>query len=108
MRTLWVKKEFFDLVVSGKKTLEVRVFYASLRTIKKQDILNLNNRFPIRVKDIRTYQNFEEMLSREDSSKIFPGESSEKILSLLRSFYPPEKERLGVIVFEVDAQNKRN
>ena len=44
MKNLWVKKKFFDLIVEGKKTLEVRVLYPSLRSIQKGDLISLNKK----------------------------------------------------------------
>jgi len=102
MKNLWVKKKFFDLIVEGKKTLEVRVLYPSLRSIQKGDLISLNKKAIIRVKDIRLYPNFETMLQYEDASKILPGSNREEVLRCLQSLYSPQKERLGVFVFEIE------
>lgn len=101
-RTLWVKKEFFDLIVSGNKTLEIRVAFPVFKLIKRGDLINLNNRAMIRIKDVRAYPDFETMLSHEKASQILPGSNQEKVLGLLKSLYPPQKEKLGVVVFEIE------
>ena len=44
------------------------------------------------------------MLDHEDPRTIGGdlGESREKLLSVIREIYPPEKERLGVLAIEVE------
>ena len=101
-RLMWIKKRFFDLILSGEKTLEVRVLYPNLRSIRKGELISLNNQATIRVKDVRKYSTFEEMLSKEEASRIVPGSNREELLRLLKSLYPPHKEQLGVLVLEVE------
>jgi ASC-1-like (ASCH) protein len=101
-RLMWIKKRFFDLILSGEKTLEVRVLYPNLRSIQKGELVTLNNQATIRIKDVRRYSTFEEMLSKEEASRIVPGSSREELLRLLKSIYPPHKEQLGVLVLEVE------
>jgi ASC-1-like (ASCH) protein len=62
----------------------------------------LNNQATIRIKDVRKYSTFEEMLSREDVSRIVPGSNREEVLRLLKSLYPPHKEQMGVLVLEIE------
>ncbi|MGC9059329.1 MAG: ASCH domain-containing protein [Candidatus Aenigmatarchaeota archaeon] len=99
---MWIKRRFFDLILSGEKTLEVRVLYPNLRSIQKGELVNLNNQATIRIKDVRKYSTFEEMLSKEDASRIVPGSNREEVLKLLKSLYPPHKEQMGVLVLEVE------
>jgi ASC-1-like (ASCH) protein len=99
---MWIKRRFFDLILSGEKTLEVRVLYPNLRSIQKGEFVNLNNQATIRVKDVRKYPTFEEMLSHEEASRIVPGSNREELLRLLKSLYPPHKEQMGVLVLEVE------
>jgi ASC-1-like (ASCH) protein len=40
IRKMWIKKRFLDLILSGEKTLEVRVLYPNLRSIQKGEIIN--------------------------------------------------------------------
>jgi len=108
MKNLWIKKQFFDLIVQGKKTLEVRVSYPGLKKIKKGDVIGLNNKVKVKIKDIRTYSDFEKMILNEDPNAILPESTSEQVLNLLKKIYPPKKQKLGVIVFELDVKNKRN
>ncbi|MBP6911799.1 MAG: hypothetical protein KBB88_01185 [Candidatus Pacebacteria bacterium] len=41
------------------------------------------------------------MLEVEDVGKIVPGYDKSGLSALLHKFYPPEKETLGVVVFEI-------
>ena len=55
----------------------------------------------VKVKDVRRYRSFEQMLRQEPWKKIAPESSSrEEVLSLLKQIYPYHKEKLGVVVFE--------
>lgn len=106
MRTMRVKKRFFDLIQSGKKNLEVRVGYDTINRIQAGESINLithTSNFNVRIKAIRKYRTFEEMLNIEPYDHIAPDSSSkEEVLSLLKAIYPPEKEKLGVVVLELD------
>jgi ASC-1-like (ASCH) protein len=101
-RLMWIKRRFLDLIISGEKTLEVRVIYPNLRSIQKGEFINLNNEATICVKDIRKYSSFKEMLDNEEASRIIPGSNSDQLLNLLRNLYPPHKEKLGVLVLEIE------
>ena len=79
-----------------------------MRSIQKGELINLNNQALIRVKDIRNYSTFEEMLSKEDTSQILPGSNPEEVLKLLKSIYPPNKEKMGVLVLEVELVRRKN
>ncbi len=105
MRTMRVKKRFFDLVMSGKKDLEVRVGYDTINRIQTGERIQLATHtlsYAIQVKAIRRYQDFGTMLQHEPYSRIAPdASSSEEVLALLKNIYPPEKEKLGVVVLEI-------
>ena len=109
MRLMRVKYGFLELIRSGKKTLEVRVAYDSIRTIQPGERIRLESRADaqvIRVKQVRRYQSFEQMLSAEDPSRIVPGKAGPEVLALLKEIYPPEKEKLGVVVLDVEPETR--
>lgn len=57
----------------------------------------------VRIKSIRVYDSFADMLSSESWREIVPQVSTEaEALKLLRGIYPAGKERLGVHVIEVE------
>ncbi len=106
MRTMRVKKRFFDLIMSGEKSLEVRVAYPNIRTIAVGERIQLatsNESHVIVVKDVRTYPDFVSMLSRESGRKIAPDHKG-SVLDLLQSIYPPYKESLGVVVLQIEPE----
>jgi len=104
MRTMRVKRRFFELIYSGKKTLEVRVRYKTIDRIQVGERIRLvthTRSLEVKIKDIRHYQTFEETLQKEPWEKIAPElKSYKEVLALLKQIYPVHKERLGVIVLE--------
>lgn len=104
MRTMRVKKRFFDQIRSGEKRLEVRVAYDSINGIASGERIRLlahDESLVVRVADKRPYPTFREMLVCEPYSSIVPGAvSADEVHGILKKFYNDEKERLGVIVLE--------
>ena len=105
MRTMRVKNRFFDLIQSGEKNLEVRVAYDTINRIRVGENIRFvthMSEFDVRINAVRKYQTFREMLEKEPYKKIAPDSASQaEVLSLLEYIYPPEKERLGVVVLEL-------
>ncbi len=104
MRTMRIKKRFYDLIKSGRKTLEVRVGYDTINRIHVGERISLvthNGNSKVKVANIRRYKTFEEMLNIEQWELIAPdSKSKDEVLSLFKQIYPVHKERLGVVVFE--------
>ena len=105
MRKMRIKKPYFDGIMSGHKTLEVRIGYNSIKRLKEGQLLQLENGHAsgvVRIKSIRIYSKFADMLAAEPWQQIVPqAKSQEEALRLLHKIYPPHKERLGVHVIEV-------
>jgi ASC-1-like (ASCH) protein/GNAT superfamily N-acetyltransferase len=104
MRFIRVKQRFLDLIKDGTKTLEVRVAYDSIGNIQPGERIRLSSQTQsqiIRVKDVRRYRTFHEMLESEDPNHIAPGLTKQEVLELLRKIYPPDREKLGVIVLDM-------
>jgi len=104
MRTMRVKRRFFNLIKSGTKTLEVRIRYRTIDRIQAGETISLvthNESMRVKIKDARRYRSFEQMLRQEPWEKIAPeSNSKEEVLSLLKQIYPYHKEKLGIVVFE--------
>ena len=104
MRTMRIKQRFYDFILSGKKTLEVRVGYSAINSIKVGEHIRLmtsTESSEVKVKNIRQYKTFEEMLKIETWNSIAPdAKSCEEVFSLLKQIYSTQKEKLGVVVFE--------
>lgn len=106
IKNLWMKNEFLGLISSGEKTLEVRVLFPIFESIKKGDLVSLNEQILIRIKDMRIYSDFEKMLEYEEPSKIWPQHNKSQVLKLLRRLYSSDKEKLGVLVLEIQILEK--
>lgn len=105
MRKMRIKRPYYDAIMSGRKTLEVRIGYNSIKRLKEGQLLQLENGHAfgvVRIKSIRIYDTFADMLATEPWREIVPqAKSKEEALRLLRKIYPDHKENLGVHVIEV-------
>lgn len=102
-----IRKEYLKLITEGVKTVEVRVGYPRMRSIQPGQELTFvsgDQRVPTIVRRVTEYRSFEEMLDREDARSIGGnlGESRENLLAVIKSIFPPEKERLGVLAIEIE------
>ena len=106
MRKMRIKRPYYDAIMSGKKTFEVRVGYNSIKRLNSGELLQLETGHTsgvVRIKSIRIYRNFADMLATEPWQQIVPQAESEKeALRLLRKIYPPHKEKLGIYVIEIE------
>lgn len=101
-KLLWVRDEYLQHILEGRKTVEVRVAYRNLARLEPGDVLLLNQRHPYRIRGIRRYANFEAMAAAEDVSRVAPGLTDPAALvAACRALYPPEKEQLGVVALEL-------
>lgn len=105
MRKMRIKRPYYDAIMSGRKTLEVRIGYNSIKRLKAGQPLQLENGHAsgvVQIKSIRIYDTFADMLATEPWREIVPqAKNKEEALRLLHKIYPPHKERLGVHVIEV-------
>lgn len=102
MKALFIKKKFLDLILAGKKSVEVRVCYPSFERLKPGETLLLNRQYPFRIKRISKYKNFPELLKKESPDKIYHSKTKEELLGELRRLYPSEKEKLGTLAIEIE------
>ena len=101
-KTLWVKDEYLQQILSGRKTVEVRVAYSNLARLEPGDRLLLNGRYPYLIAAIRRYPDFEALVAAEDVAAIAPDLSGrEALLAACRAIYPPDKEALGVVALQI-------
>ncbi len=100
-KTLWIKDEYLQQILAGRKTVEVRVAYSNLTRLNPGDHLLLNDAHPFIIRRIARYTNFEDLLAHEDAHAIAPELSPEELLPAMRAIYPPDKEALGVIAIEI-------
>ncbi len=103
-KTLWIKDEYLQQILGGRKTIEVRVGYGNIARLAVGDRLLLNEQYPFVIQRIGRYASFEELIARESTPAIAPDLSPEQLLAGLRELYPPAKEALGVIALEIERE----
>lgn len=103
MKTLWIKDEYLAQILTGHKSIEVRVGYSNIARLKVGDSLLLNEQHHYVIRRIGRYADFEALLAHEDPDKIAPGAPPDALLRRMRAIYPPEKEALGAIALEIEA-----
>lgn len=106
VRTMRIKRPYFDAIMRGAKPLEVRVGYNSIKRYQVGEHVRLETsqvNAMIQIKAIRTYPSFKSMLEVENWKHIVPdAPNKERALRLLEEIYPPDKEALGVYVFQIE------
>jgi ASC-1-like (ASCH) protein/GNAT superfamily N-acetyltransferase len=106
MKHLWrIKKEYFLQLLSGDKSMEIRVGYNSIKKVEQGDTISFENygKNEFNVLKTTVYSDFEEMLKSESVKEVLPGYSFAEALKILRNIYPADKERLGVYAFKLQA-----
>ncbi|MES2225955.1 MAG: hypothetical protein V4480_04090 [Patescibacteria group bacterium] len=98
----WVKAPILPLFDRGKD-LEVRVKAGFFLSAKVGDTIVFNQRIKRRLKAIRIYPSFCAMFENEDHARILPGHGLDQIQQLFHDIYPPEREKKGVYVFELES-----
>lgn len=103
-RVMRIYKQYFDMIKDGSKTVEIRVAYPSMKSITVGTIIRFNDDPSCvrRVKRVANYKSFGEMMSKEDPKTLNPHRTADEQLSDIRKIFPPDKERIGVIAFELE------
>jgi ASC-1-like (ASCH) protein len=106
-KTLWIKDEYLQQILDGRKTVEVRVAYSNIARLEPGDSLLLNDQYLYIIIDIRRYPDFEALVAAEDPATIAPELAGrEALLAACRAIYPPEKEALGAVALEIARQTQ--
>lgn len=104
-REMNLYRRYFDLVASGRKSIEVRVRYPNLRSLGAGDHIRFvcgRDECLTRVKRLALYSSFEELLDTEGPANVNPDSPREQQLANIRRIYDPEKEALGVLAIEIE------
>jgi len=101
VKTLWIREPYLSFILSGRKTVEVRVGYSNILRLQPGDRLRLNDEHPATIRRIGQYVDFEELLAHEDPAAIAPDLPPDELLAALRQIYPPDKEALGAVALEL-------
>ena len=81
VRTMRIKRPYYNAILSGQKTLEVRVGYDSIKRYRAGDLIQLETSqvsSVIRLKEVRMYRSFAEALKAEPWQQIVPDSPSEE------------------------------
>jgi len=101
MKTLWIRDEYLQQILAGRKTVEVRVAYPNIIRLQAGDDLLLNSQYRYRIRRVAIYPDFPALLANEDPSTIAPDLPPEQLLAALRGVYPPEREALGAVALTI-------
>ena len=71
-KTLWIKPEYLQQILDGRKTIEVRVGYSNITRLQVDDQLLLNGEHVYEIVRIGRYATFVDMLTHEDPTAIAP------------------------------------
>ncbi|MEW5872293.1 MAG: ASCH domain-containing protein [Chloroflexota bacterium] len=96
-----MKEEYLRWILTGRKTIEVRVGYSNITRLQPGDRLLLNGEHAFAIRRVGRYASFEALLAHEEPAAIAPDIPPEQLLAALRSIYPAEKEALGVVALEI-------
>jgi ASC-1-like (ASCH) protein len=105
-KTLWIKEEYLEWILSGRKTIEVRVGYSNITRLQPGDQLLLNEQHRYTIRRVGRYDSFVDMLAEEELDAMAPGMPADELLERLKGIYPPDKEALGVIALEIEPTGK--
>ncbi len=109
-RKMRIKRPYFDAIMKGEKTLEVRVGYGNIKRIRTGDLIELETSQTsglVRVTDLRTYDSFVDMLEFEPWQQIVPNARDKaQALRMLQDIYPSNKEALGIYVFQITPERR--
>lgn len=106
MKTLRIKKQYFDQIASRVKRLEARLAYPDIKAISIGQQIKFECGYNYLIRNIiaiRYYESIEEMLNAEPLDLLLPGYSKINAKNAYDFIYPPEKiiQYGGIIVFEL-------
>jgi ASC-1-like (ASCH) protein len=101
-KLLWIRPKYLEWILSGRKTVEVRVAYPNILRLEVGDVLVLNKLHRYSITRITRYPDFEALLAAEDAAAIAPDLPADEIVPVLRGLYPREKEALGAVALEIE------
>lgn len=104
VRTMRLYRQYFELVASGRKTIEVRVRYPQHADLAAGDLIRFtcdDDSVMTAVRRVAMYGSFDEMIDAESPAAVDPDVSREQQLANIRAIYGPEKEVLGVLAIDL-------
>jgi ASC-1-like (ASCH) protein len=105
-KTIYLKHDFLEMIQSGRKVLELRVGFPDFQRLHENDevVFRSNSHSShVRIVAKRTYTEFEDVLEKEDVSKLAPGLSLDTIHQLAKKLFKPEEvDKYGLLVLEFE------
>jgi ASC-1-like (ASCH) protein len=104
-REIYLKEEFIESVLSGSKTIELRVAFPSFSNINMGDVVIFKSgsgkSAKVEITIVRRYHNLSEVLQSEDISKIAPNMTRDQIQRLAPTiFSKADIEAHGLMAIE--------
>ncbi len=104
-QTIYVKRQFFEMIQANTKTLEVRVGFPIFQNINVGDPITFSSgsgeTVDVEITGIRNYRSLEELVGAEDTNKIAPGIPAGMLLAEARRFLKAaDIAQHGLLVFE--------
>lgn len=100
-----IYRSYFDLIISGRKTTEIRVNDARRSTITEGSLIRFRcegDGALVRVTRVAHYTDFDAMFATETVDAVNPLATREQQLAAIRQIYPPEREALGVVAIGIE------
>ncbi|USG99487.1 ASCH domain-containing protein [Thermococcus argininiproducens] len=100
-----LQEEYLRLIKEGKKKIEGRLYDEKRRQVKPGDTIIFEGKLRVKVKALRVYPSFREMLSEEGVENVLPGvKTIEEGVQIYRQFYTEEEEKkYGVVAIEIES-----
>lgn len=77
LRSIYVRRKFFELILQGRKTAELRVGFPTFKAIKSGDRISFSSgngeMVEVEITGIRAYSSVSDVLRSEDLNKLVPG-----------------------------------
>ncbi|AYV77579.1 MAG: hypothetical protein Dasosvirus9_3 [Dasosvirus sp.] len=94
MITLWVRDPSLSYIMQGTKTVEGRLLKPIFDQIKKGDTICFNNMFTKKVKYVKIYSSFDEMLCSEKISRVMPMIDNHQVA--VKKYHEIYRNKIGV------------
>ena len=104
--TISISQPYFKYMKKGYKTIEGRLNKGKFADFKKGDMLNIinnDNKFKVKIKDINKYKSFKEYLTFEGLKKTLPNVNTlEEGVNVYYKFYTKEdEEKYGILAITI-------
>jgi|SRR3989344_4153999 len=105
--TIFVKRDFFEAIESGRKTLELRLARGQFANIKAGDTRQFrtsgNDSVAVRIVGVRRYASISLVLGSEDMDKLAPGVTQDELSRISQTiFNESDVRKHGLVLIEFE------